>query len=264
MKHLLAYEHHKIKHNKILYIVALICCAITIFFNSLDYLEVPMIPGTPNNLLGIFMNETADVGIAVMIIAGCFSIYLFGEDFACRTINLEIISGYSKRSIFLSHCLKIFLLTGSIVSVSLIIGCTKFFFIIPFSFSPDTVLYLIRTFLLIYLLSFSMVSICIIFVVIFQDTARTTVISSVFLFIVCYIMAALVSNYATSGIDNISSPYKNDVTFLLKLYPPYLWRWVLRLDLSLEQIAFAFIVTISWSLIFLSIGYYIFSKKETK
>lgn len=259
MKQLMLYEYHKTKNSLLFYIILIICCIITLFFCSTSYLSDPIIPATPNNLLGIFMSEAADVGIGILIISGCFSLYSFGEDFSMRTINLELLGGYSRRTIFFSHCFKIFLLTGSIISFSLIMGCFKFIPKFAISFNVEDFLYLVRTFLIIYMLAFSMISTCIVFVVLFQDTSKTTVVSFITLFIAFDIMGAIVSNSSP-----LWSAYEGNISLMLKLYLPYLWRWSLRPDLSISEIIFVLVVAVTWSLFFLELGYNLFKRKEIR
>jgi len=259
MKQLMRYEYYRIKNNKLVYVIFVVCCFITLFFCSSDYLSDPMIPGTPNNILGIYMNEIADVGIVVLIIAGCSSIYLFGEEFSTRTLNLELLAGYNRRTIYISHCIKTFLLTGGIISVSLFIGCLKFITKYAKGFRIEDIAYLVRSVFLIYILAFSMMSFCMIFAVLLQDTAKSTVFTFIFLFVSCYIMAALVS-----GSSHLYLAYEGKKSFLLRLYPPYLWRWSLKQNLSMTDMIGTFIIAGGWSSIFIWIGYSIFKKKELK
>lgn len=261
MKNLLKYEGYKVLHSTLTYIILLVGCAVSLLFSSSDYLSDPIVPGTSNDLTGIFMNEVADAGIALLIIVGCFIMYLFGMDLKYRCINFEIMSGNNRKKIFLSHYVSMFLLSGSIITISLFVGICKFGGVNLILQFVQNLKYYLRTILLIYVISFSIVSICIIFVIIFKDTAKATIVSFIILFISCYIMAALASVPVTGG--HMASAYEITRGWML-LYPPYLWRWMLNPNLSLVQLVYVFVVGCLWCCITFFINQYLFCKREFK
>lgn len=205
------------------------------------------------------MNEVADVGIAVLMIAGCYAMYLFAEDFSKRTLNLELLAGHTRKEVYQKNCIKIFLLTGSITIVSLLFGCIKYVFKYKHTVQIKDLGYMLKSFCLIYMLSFSLISFCMIFAVWFYDTAKTLIVTFLFLFVSCYVMAAFVSNASP-----LYLAYEGNRNIIWRLYPPYLWRWSLNPNLS----GIDFVVTLFtagiWSVIFIEIGYRLFLKKEMK
>ena len=260
MMNLVKYEFYKARHSVLTYVIIGICCGLALLFTSRDYIFDPIIPGTPNNITGIFMNEVADVGIAMIIIVGCYVIFSFGNDLKQRCVNFEILSGNSRLKVFCSHYLYTFLFSGSIITVSLVVGCCKYGITnLGIQIVKDWSYYL-RTVLLIYLLSFAIISICIIFSVVLKDTAKSTVAAFVFLFISCYIMAAL----ANSGAGGQMSAAYEKTTGLLLVYPAYLWRWGLNPNLSGLQIIFVVFVALIWCAISFCISNYLFCRTELR
>lgn len=261
MKNLLKYETYKTLHRTITYVVLVICCAVSLIFTNNDYLSDPIVPGTTNNLMGIFMNEVADAGIAILILVGCFMIYSFGTDLNDRCINFEFMSGNSRKRIFLCKYIYMFLLSGSMIVISLFVGCCKFginHLVLQVMQNGE---YFLRTILLVYVVSFSIISVCIFFALAFKDTAKTTIVSFVVLFISCYIMAAVANGYVIEG--HMKSAYEITSGWVL-LYPPYLWRWMLNPNLNSAQLVFVLIVTGLWSCITFHITRCLFCSSEFK
>lgn len=260
MKNLLKYEFYKGLHNLFSYIVFAVSCGMALLFASRDYLSDPIIPGTPKNLMGVFINETADVGVAIIIIVGCYVIFSFGRELKNRCINYEMISGHSRKQIFLSRYLSTFFFSGSVMVISLTAGIMKF--------GADNWIkqiwsdraYFLRLMLFICLISFSMISFCMIFSVVLKDSAKSTIITFIFLFLACYVMAAAAASVTTGG---MSSAYENPPAILL-IYPAYLWRWSLNPNLSIIQIFVVAFITIIWCAISFLVSNYIFCKSEWK
>jgi len=208
------------------------------------------------------MNSIADVGVALIIIAGCYSAYLFGEQFKQRTFNLKIGCGYSRTQLYLVQCLKTFLIVGLLIGLAVVVGCLKYGIADLIKAVSENMGYFIRSLIFIFFLAFAIVSFCLIFAVIFQDTTKTLIASFVFLFVSCYIMAAIVTNFLASG--NHSSAYGISEGAIMKFYPPYLWRWALNPDLNSNQLILTLVIALIWSVVAVSIGCYIFKKKEIK
>lgn len=259
MKNLLKYEKYKILHNMLTYVILIVGCVVSLLFTSRDYLDDPIIPGTPDNLTGIFMNEAADAGIAVLILVGCYVMYLFGTDIKNKCIHYELLSGNNRSIVFLSHYVAMFLLSGTIIMISLFIGCCKFGcrnLILQIWQNRE---YYLRIILLIYVISFAIISTCIPFVILFQDTARTVLVSFVVLFLACYMMAAIANVNVTEG--QMESAYQITKGWLL-LYPPYLWRWGLNPNLNTGQFGFVFVVVGVWCMITFLLSRYLFCNRE--
>ena len=261
MRNLLSYEKYKILHNPLTYVILAVGCVVSLLFTSSDYLSDPIVPGTPDNLTGIFMNEVADVGIAVLILVGCYAMYLFGADMKNRCINYELISGNNREIIFLSHYVVMFLLCGTIITISLLIGSCKFGGINLISQICKNGAYYFRIILLMYVISYAIISVCITFVILFQDTARTVLVSFVVLFLACYMMAAVANTNIAEG--HMESAYEITKGWLL-LYPPYLWRWVLNPNLKVKQFGAALAVGTVWCGITFFVNRYLFCNREFK
>lgn len=242
----------------LLYLIFSICCIIALVFTDESYLTDPIVVNTPHSLAGVFMNEVADAGIANILIIGCYVTFEFASDLKQRCVNYELISGNSRQKVFFSHYAYSFILSGSMITGSLLVGCCKYGLTDWIITIWENIAYFLRSILFIYILSFSIISMCMIFAVLFKDTAKCTIITFVFLFSSCYIMAAVAS--AISG-NSIVSAYEKPPLALL-FYPPYLWRWILNPELQMSQLLGAVTVAVLWCGSAFAIGNYFFIKFE--
>lgn len=258
MKKLIQYKEYRSRHSFLIWFLWVTCCIITIIFTDDAYLADPIIPNTTQNLVGVFANETADVGIAMIVIVGSYVIFSFTNDLKYRRINFELLSGNSRKKVFTSHYVYIFILSGSMIASSLFIGACKYGFEEWLGDVWANKGYFLRMIFFIYLVSFSIISFCFIFAVIFKDTAKATIITFIFLFLTCYIMAAIASS--VTG-DKLSSAYENPSIFLLS-YPTYMWRWVLNPDLGAMELLAAGIISIVWCGIDFFVSCYYFCRIE--
>lgn len=259
---LIKLEFYQISKSRLFLIMLIICCLMSFFFTSNDFLIEPIVQNTPNNVLGIYMNGLADVGVALLVITGCYSAYLMGEQFKQRTINLKILSGYSKTQLYIVQAVKTFCIVGFLISISSVVGCLKYGIMYFLRIMSMNIGYFTRSLIFIFFLAFAITSFSLIFAVIFQDTTKTLIISFIFLFLSCYIMAAIVANFLTK--NNLSSAYDVNASVIMKFYPPYLWRWVLNPNLKFNQLLSALAIALGWGAIGIGIGCYIFEKKEIK
>lgn len=258
MNNLMKYHFYRTRHSMLPYIILFLCCVIALIFTDESYLADPIVVHTPHTLTGVFMNEVADAGIANLLIVGCYVIFEFSGDLKQRCINYELISGNSRTKVFSGHYVYTFLLSGSMIAGSLLVGCCKYGFSDWVIAIWENKVYFLRSIFFIYILSFSIISVCMVFAVLFKDTAKSTIVTFVFLFLSCYIMAAIAA--AISG-NSLSSAY--DVAPLaLLVYPPYLWRWILNPELQVMQILEAALAAIIWCGSAFAIGNYFFSKSE--
>ena len=258
MKNLMRYNYYRTRHNMLSYLILLICCVIAFVFTDESYLTDPIVVNTPQSLTGVFMNEVADAGIANILIVGCYVTFEFAGNLKQRCINYELISGNSRNKVFISHYAYSFILSGSMITVSLLVGCCKYGLTDWVITIWNNIAYFLRSILFIYILSFSIISMCMIFAVLFKDTAKSTIVTFVFLFLSCYIMAAIAS--AISG-NSIVSAYEEPPLALL-FYPPYLWRWILNPELQMSQLLGVVTVAVLWCGSAFAIGNYFFEKME--
>lgn len=262
VKRLIKMEIYQLVHSRMFYFMLFICCTMTLLFTSDEYLLEPIVQNTPNNLMGVFMNQMADVGVALIIITGCYSAYLFSEQFKQRTINLKIVCGYSRIAIYLVQCLKTFLVVGFLICFSAVVGCFKYGVENFVHAICGDAGYFFRTIIFTFFLAFSIVSFCLVFSVAFQDTTKTLIMSFIFLFISCYIMSAVVSNMLTT--EDISSAYEISKGAVLKFYPPYLWRWSLNPGLNISHLITTICISLFWGIGAVGIGCCVFKRKEIK
>lgn len=260
MKNLMRYKFYIMRHNILSYIIFLLCCVIALLFTDESYLEDPIVMNTPQNLSGVFMNEVADAGIAILLIVGVFAVFEFSGDLKQRCVNYELISGNSRTKIFISHYVYIFILSGSMIAGSLSIGCCKYGIMDWIIAIWENKGYFLRTILFIYIISFSIISVCMVFAVLFKDTAKSAIAAFIFLFLACYIMAAIAA--AIAG-NSMVSAYEAPPAALL-FYPPYIWRWILNPELQAMQLAGAAAVAVLWCGSAFGISSYCFCKTELK
>lgn len=260
MKKLMKYKFYRMRHNILSYIIFLLCCVIALFFTDESYLSDPIVVNTPQSLLGIFMNEVADAGIANLLIIGVYAVFEFSGDLKQRCVNYELISGNSRTKVFISHYVYIFILSGSMLIGSLIVGCCKYGIMDWIVTIWENKGYFLRTVLFIYIIDFSIISVCIIFAVLFKDTAKSAIATFIFLFLACYIMAAIA---ATISGNSMVSAYEAPPMALL-FYPPYIWRWILNPELQSIQLVGAAIVVFMWCGIAFAISNYCFCRTELK
>lgn len=259
MSNLIKYRWFELRHNWILRLMFLICVVFAWVLISPHYLtDSPMVPGIPNNMQGLFIASAADCIFPLLIISGAFTAMMLGRQFSDRTIDLEIAAGHSRAAIFAVQCLVAFVIPGATVLLAILIGCFRWAGIVPIS--GTAFLFFIRAILLLLLLSFSLVSACILFAVLFRDTAKTMAVSAFFLLIACWTMPAMEQPLIKAP----GTLYPTSPSLALLLHPAFLMRYVLYPALTPGQGIWVTVIAASWSLLFLGTAYCIFRHCELK
>lgn len=259
MSNLIKYRCFELRHNLILRLMFLICVVFAWILISPHYLtDPPMVPGIPNNMQGLFMASAADCIFPLLIISGAFTAMMLGRQFSDRTVDLEISAGHSRKELFAVQCLEGFVLPGVTVLLALFLGCLHW--VGSLSISGTSISLIARTVLLFLLLCFSLFSACILFAVLFRDTAKTMAVSAFFLLIACWTMPAMEQPLAKLP----GTLYPVSPSLPLLLHPAFLMRYVLYPTLTLGQGIWAAGVAVGWSILFLGTAYCIFRRCELK
>lgn len=259
MSNLIKYRCFELRHNLILWLMFLICVVFAWVLISPHYLtDPPMIPGIPNNMQGLFMASAADCIFPLLIISGAFTSMMLGRQFSDRTIDLEIAAGHSRAAIFTVHCCAAFVIPGATVLLAILIGCLRWAGSVPLS--GGELSFFVRAILLLLLLSFSLVSSCILFAVIFRDTAKTMAVSAFFLLIACWSMPAIQQPLTKVP----GTLYPTVPSLPLLLHPAFLMRYVLYPALTPGQGIWSAVIAAMWSALFLGAAYCIFRHRELK
>lgn len=261
MSNLFRYRWFEIRHNRILWMTALICLAFAVAIIGPHYLtETQMVAGVSHNLQGLFMASTADCIFPLIIISGTFTAMMLGQPFSNRTIGQEIAAGHGRLEIFLSECMVGFVVPGATTLLPILLGCIRWVGGIPLPPAATAVPYFVRTVLLLLILSFSLLSPCILFVMLFRDTARAMAVSAFYLFVASFVMASLMETVAKVP----GTAYTLAPTLPLLVNPAFLLRYVLYSTLTFTQGIEAAGVAIGWIVIFLSAAYCVFRRCEVK
>ena len=250
-----------LRHNRILWMTCLICFVFAIVIIGPHYLtDAQMVAGASNNFQGLFMASTADCIFPLLIISGTFTVMILGRQFSDRTVGQEIAAGHSRMEIFLSECLVGFILPGATSLLAILLGCIRWVGCMPLSPILTAVPYFVRTILLLLILSFSLFSPCILFLMLFRDAVKAMAASAFFLFFLCFIMAASLGSSAIVP----GTAYTVAPTLPLLLNPDFLMRYVLYSTLTPAQGLWAVCVAVVWMALFLSMAYGIFRRCELK
>ncbi len=261
MSNIIKYRYFELKHNRILWLTFFICVAFAFILIGPHYLtEEPMVPGITNDLQGLFMASTADCIFPLLIISGAFTAMMLGQQFTDRTIDLEITAGHSRVEIFADQCFVGFIVPNITIILSILIGCLRWAGSIPIPLSATAILFFARAVIFLMLLNFSLFSACILFAVLFRDTAKTMAVSAFFLLIVCWTMPALEQPLTKAP----GTLYPVTPSLPLLLHPAFLMRFVLYSKLTFAQGAWVAGVAAGWSILFLGIAYCIFRRCELK
>jgi ABC-2 type transport system permease protein len=264
MSNLMKHRWYELRHQPIFWLTLAICYAFALFLIGTvgeHYMtDSPMVAGAAHDWMGLFMNAAADSILPLIMISGAFTAAILGQQFSSRTVGLEISAGHSRFEIFASQSIAGFAVINLTVLPAILLGCLCWAGRVPMPSAAVVIPYLIRVFLLLLLLDFSAFSACILFLVIFRDTAKTMAVSALFLLIATWIMPALEQPLAKAP----GAIYPLAPTLPLLLHPAFLMRFVLYSTLTPLQGLWSAGVAAGWSAFFLVIAYCVFRKCELK
>lgn len=264
MSNLIKHRWFELRHNAIFWMTLIICCAFTLIVSSLTGLhyltDAPMVAGIPYNFQGFFSAMTADCIFPLLIISGAFTAMMLGQQFSTRTIDQEIAAGHSRASIFASQCVIGFVVPNIAILLAIFIGCLRWSRSIPMPATITAIPYFARAVILLLLLNFSLFSACVLFVVIFRDTAKTITVSALFLLVACWTMPALEQTVPQVP----GTLYTTTPSLPLLLHPAFLMRYVLYSTLTFTQGLWSAGVAVGWTILFLGGAYCVFHRCELK
>lgn len=264
MSNLMKHRWFELRHQPAFGLTLAICYAFSLFLIGTvgDHYRTdpPMVAGVTPDWMGLFMNATADCIFPLMIISGTFTAMMLGQQFSSRTVDLEISSGHSRTEIFASQSIVGFAMINLTILPAILIGCLLWADRVPMPSAAVAFPYLIRVLFLLLLLNCSLFSACILFVVLFRDTAKTMAVSALFLLIVCWTMPMLEQPLAKAP----GTLYPLMPTLSLYLHPAFLMRYVLYSTLTPAQGVWSAGIAIGWSALFLGATYCVFRRCELK
>lgn len=263
MSNLMKHRWFELRHQPIFWLTAAICYSFSLLIGTVGdhYMTDPsMAAGAPHNWVGLFMNVTADLIFPLLIISGTFTSMMLGQQFSSRTVDLEIAAGHSRAEIFASQSIASFAVVNATVLPPVLVGCLFWVGRVPMPSAVKTVPFLIRAVILLLPLDFSVFSACILFAVLFRDTAKTMTASGLFLLLVFWTMPALEQPLAKAP----GALYPLAPTLPLLLHPAFLMRYVLSLALTPAQGLWSAGVALGWTALFLGAASCAFRRCELK
>lgn len=262
MSNLMKHRWYELRHQPAFGLTLAICYAFSLFLIGTvgDHYRTdsPMVAGVTPDWTGLFMNATADSIFPLMIISGTFTAMMLGQQFSNRTVDLEISAGHSRKEIFASQSIVGFAVINITVLPAILIGCLLWAGRVPMPSAAAAVPFLVRAMLLLLLLNCSFFSACILFAVLFRDTAKTMAVSALFLLIACWTMPMLEAPLARTP----GAVYPLTPTLALYLHPAFLMRYALYVPLTPAQVLWTAGVAAGWSALFLGAAYCIFRRCE--
>lgn len=264
MSNLMKHRWFELRHQPVFILTIVICYAFSFFLVGMvgeHYMtDSPMVAGVTQDWMGLFMNSTADMIFPLLIIGGTFTSMILGQQFTTRTVNLEIAAGHSRKNVFASQSIIGFAVINITVLPAIIIGSLFWVGRVPMPLAAVVFPYLIRVIVLLSLLNSSLFSACILFMVLFRDTAKTMAVSALFLFFVCFAVPMFEESLAKAP----GTLYPISPTLPLYLNPAFLVRYVLYSTLTPAQGILSAVIAIGWSAVFLGAAYCIFRRCELK
>lgn len=264
MSNLMKHRWFELRHQPAFWLTAAICYVFSFFMIGLSgshYMtDTPMVAGVTPDWRGLFMNAAADCILPLIMISGAFTAMMLGQQFSSRTVDLEIAAGHSRKEIFASQSIAGFAVINITVLPAILIGCLCWAGRVPMLSAALVVPYLIRVFFLLLLLECSVFSACMLFVVLYRDTAKTMAVSALFLLIANWTMPALEASEARAP----GALYPLTPTLPLLLHPAFLMRYALYSALTPMQGLWTAGVAVGWAVLFLSAAYCVFRRCELK
>ena len=128
MRNLLKMEGYQLSHN-FLYWCGMVGIFLIGFFTAETY--VPEVMGTTGgaatSLADIFNGMVYDSTFLLILMSSILALIL-GQEFSCRTVDLEITAGHSRKSIFFSKVITYLIAFNVMALVYPIAGCIREFF----------------------------------------------------------------------------------------------------------------------------------------
>ncbi|WP_194191950.1 ABC transporter permease [Clostridium chrysemydis] len=243
MINLLKLEIFKLKKNLSFKIICL-----AVIFIELVYVY------KNGTITGIKAFECSMYDVATMMVVGAiFSSLFIGGEFLNRTINQQIVSGYSRISVFFSKVIITFLATEILMIIYPItsvfintltngFGC---------DFNSNVLLYIVRVLFLRVIIDFSLISLLIFFAFLFKDTLKTIGVS---------ILTFLIG----TGCLFTLSKSNEFINLIYKLTANSQSRLIISADISVDNIIFLLLSNLIIMFILIYISYIQFRRYDLK
>ena len=264
MSNLMKHRWFELRHNRTFWLTLVFCFAFTLLqvgtVGDHYMTDTPMVAGVTHDWMGLFRNAAADCILPLLIISGTFTAMILGQQFSDRTVDQEIAAGHSRAELFVSQCVIGFAVPNITVLPAILAGCLCWAGRVPMPSAAEAIPYFARVSALLLLLDFSLFAVCMLFVVLFRDTAKSMAVSAFFLLIICWTMPALEQSLARAP----GTIYPLTPTLPLLLHPAFLIRYSLYSTLTFTQGLQTAGVAVGWSALFLCCAYCIFRRCELK
>ena len=128
MRNLLKMERYQLSHN-FLYWCGMVGIFLIGFFTAETYVPEVMGPtgGAATSLADIFNGMVYDSTFLLILMSSILALIL-GQEFSCRTVDLEITAGHSRKAIFFSKVITYLIAFNVMALVYPIAGCIREFF----------------------------------------------------------------------------------------------------------------------------------------
>ena len=128
MSNLLKMERYQLSHN-FLYWCGVVGIFLIGFFTAETYVPEVMGPtgGAATSLADIFNGMVYDSTFLLILMSSILALIL-GQEFSCRTVDLEITAGHSRKAIFFSKVITYLIAFNVMALVYPIAGCIREFF----------------------------------------------------------------------------------------------------------------------------------------
>lgn len=127
MYNLIKMEKYQLLHN-LFYWCGIVCVFLLGFFTAETYVqEVMGAPGRAAAFLADIFNGMVYDSTFLLILTSSILALILGQEFSCRTINLEVASGHSRKSIFFSKVITYLIAFNVMILVYPIAGCVREF-----------------------------------------------------------------------------------------------------------------------------------------
>ena len=125
MRNLLKMERYQLSHN-FLYWCGVVGIFLIGFFTAETYVPEVMGPtgGAATSLADIFNGMVYDSTFLLILMSSILALIL-GQEFSCRTVDLEITAGHSRKAIFFSKVITYLIAFNVMALVYPIAGCIR-------------------------------------------------------------------------------------------------------------------------------------------
>ena len=185
MRNLLRKEFFALQHNSFFWI----CFIIIILSGILTGPGYMLDLVTRKDAIAIFDSMIYDSTVWIVFFATAVT-YLVGKEFTNRTINNDISTGHSRKTIFISKCIVYFVVYNILILLFPVIGSIRMSFTLGVEGTVfHNIFHILKVLAFSLILNSAVFSICLFIVFWFKDIARATSVSAILVLISALIVA---------------------------------------------------------------------------